>query len=435
MKGVFADFNILLGVFTMPKLIVNGGKRLEGELNCSGAKNSVLPLLAATLLIKGQTVLHNCPQLSDVDISLKILSDLGCKCKREGNTVTVDATVVTGCSISDELMREMRSSIVFLGAIAARLGKARLSAPGGCELGPRPIDLHIDSLRKMGLTINEHSGILDCKCCGPRLRGTEITLSFPSVGATENIILAAATCEGRVIIRNCAREPEICDLANFLNKAGAKIYGCGGNTIVIDGVKRLTSCEHTVIPDRIVASTYIACAAVCGSEIYIKNVIKEHIMPTVESFNQAGCVLEFDNIGVRVKSPRRTKKIDKISTMVYPGFPTDACPPIMAMSCYSCGSSMFVENIFENRFKFTDELKRMGAKIKTVGRVAVIEGRECLCGAKTVATDLRGGAALVVAALGAEGTTEINNVCYIDRGYEQIEQSLSSVGADIRRIN
>ena len=419
----------------MSKLVVNGGRKLGGEIVVGGAKNSVLPLLAATLLIKGESVLHNCPDLTDVEASLKLLSALGCKCNFEGDVITVDARTADKYTVPYELMRKMRSSIVFMGALAARFGMAELSSPGGCEIGSRPIDIHLEALRKMGLDIYEHSGLLSCKCSGGRLCGADITLPFPSVGATENVILASVTCKGVTVLRNAAREPEISDLAKFLNACGAKISGYGTDTVTICGTDKLHSAEYTVMPDRIAAATYISCAAVTGSKLFIKNARRNDMDAVISAYEKSGCTFTYNKVGIRVDSPERLSRIEKLGTLVYPGFPTDACPTLIAAMCYADGTSVFVENIFENRYKFTDELKRLGADIKTEGRMAVVEGKRRLFGANVCATDLRGGAALAVAALAAEGCTEIDKICYIDRGYEKIENSLQSVGADIKRIN
>jgi len=418
----------------MSNLIIEGGNRLVGEIMIGGAKNSTLPLLAATILCSGKCVLNNCPRLSDVDTSLKILAGLGCTYKREGNTVTVDTSNINGCEIPENLMREMRSSIVFLGAIAARCGAAKLSSPGGCELGPRPIDLHLMALRQMGMYINEDHGLLDCKIID-QLKGSDITLSIPSVGATENIMLSAATAKGITIVQNAAREPEISDLADFLNKCGAKVYGAGTGSVVIEGVKKLSPCEHTVIPDRITAATYMAAGAITRGDLLIKNILKEHLIPVLSSFESAGCQLKYYKNALRIKTDHRLKRIEKINTLAYPGFPTDAGPPIMAMTTIADGTSMFVENIFDNRFKVVDELKRLGAKVDVVGRVAVVEGVKSLSGAAVMSTDLRGGAALVVAGLAAHGQTVVGAVNHIDRGYESIEKVLSNVGANIIRVN
>ncbi len=419
----------------MSKLVINGGRKLSGEIAVGGAKNSVLPLLAATLLVKGKSVLHNCPDLTDVATSLKLLEALGCKCNFNDGTVTVDASAADKCTVPYELMRKMRSSIVFMGALAARFGMAELSSPGGCEIGSRPIDIHLEALRKMGLNISEHNGILRCKSQNPRLCGTDITLPFPSVGATENVILASAVCNGVTVLRNAAREPEISDLAEFLNSCGAKISGYGTDTVTIHGVDALHPSEHEVMPDRIVAATYISCAAVTGSELFIKNARRNDMDAVISAFEKTGCTFRDNRNGITVTPPKRLSRIGKLGTLVYPGFPTDACPLLIAAMCYADGTSVFIENIFENRYKFTYELKRLGADIKTEGRMAVVEGKNRLYGACVCAADLRGGAALVAAALAAEGRTEIDKVCYIDRGYEKIENVLTSVGADIKRIN
>lgn len=414
----------------MAKIIIDGGKPLSGEVMVCGAKNAALPILAATVLCNGICVIHNCPVLSDVEAAIQILSHLGCICKRENeNTVTVDARTVSSCEIPDDLMREMRSSIVFLGAIAGRCSEARLSFPGGCELGPRPIDLHLLALRALGLVIDEDHGTLNCHTDG--LRGTGISLSIPSVGATENILLAASVAKGKTTIHNAAREPEISDLADFLNSAGAKIQGAGSSTIEIEGVPKLHGAEHTVIPDRIIATTYMAAAAATGGRVTINNVVLPHLMPVFEYFKVAGCDLDFGNRSLQITAPPRLKRIPTVRTMAYPGFPTDAQPPVLAMSTVADGTSVFVENIFENRFRFVDELSRMGAKIKVEGRVAIVEGVKALSGAKTAATDLRGGAAVIVAALAASGRTEIDHIGHIERGYEKVEDCFSSLGADI----
>lgn len=416
----------------MSCITVTGGHKLNGSVRLHGAKNSVLPILAGTALCNGISVIHNCPDLSDVDASIKILEHLGAKIKREDNTITVDASVLEKFDIPDNLMREMRSSIMFLGAIVSRMNRAVLSSPGGCELGPRPIDLHLSALSELGLEIDENHGFLDCSCQNG-LRGCEITLAFPSVGATENIILAAVTAKGITKIHNAAREPEISDLADFLNGAGALIQGAGSDTIEIIGVSELHGAEHTVIPDRIEAATYLAAAAISGGSVTLENAIPAHLMPIMSVLKSAGCELKVSNRQVSLIAPVRLKRVPVIRTMPHPGFPTDAGSPLMAMLTVADGSSMFVENIFENRFKIVDELKRLGAHIYTTGRVAVIEGVRSLSGASVECTDLRGGAALVVAALAANGTTEINKINHIDRGYEKLTENLSYLGAEIKR--
>ena len=415
------------------KLIINGGRRLEGELSVHGAKNSALPLLSAAVLAHGETVLHNCPCLTDVDAACRILSKLGCRCQRSGSTVTVDAANVTGFEIPDTLMREMRSSIVFLGAVLGRTGHCRLSFPGGCELGARPIDLHLSALEQMGAEILEEHGYLDCTATGG-LHGAKITLSFPSVGATENILLAAVTAKGYTEIHNAAREPEIVDLSEFLVKCGAKIRGAGESVIFIEGTPRLEPCEHSVIPDRIVAGTYLCAAAITHGEIILTHCDPAHMngfIPVLESMGAR--VYTYGGGKIYLSCKKRLSAPPTVRTMPYPGFPTDIQAPFTALCATAEGTSVFVETIFENRFRHVSELVRLGASVKTEGRVCVVQGVKTLSGAKVCAAELRGGAALIVAALAAEGTSEITGLEYIDRGYESPETVLRSVGADIKR--
>lgn len=416
------------------KLVINGGRRLEGEIQVHGAKNSALPLLAATILAHGECILHNCPMLTDVDAACRILSCLGCRCSRNGSTVCVDSSNVCGNEIPDNLMREMRSSIVFLGAVLGRTRRCRLTFPGGCELGARPIDLHLAALREMGAEIEEQHGWLECAAPGG-LHGARVTLSFPSVGATENIMLAAVCAEGTTEIHNAAREPEIVDLAEFLNKCGARISGAGGSTITIEGVKRLEPSEHSVIPDRIAAGTYLCCAAATRGELILTRCCQEHMMGFLPVLESMGCrIYPYGGGKLYISCTRRLTAPPTIRTMPYPGFPTDIQAPFTALSSIAEGTTVFVENIFENRYRHVPELIRLGASIKVEGRVAVVQGVPALSGARVCAGELRGGAALVTAALAAEGTSEISGVCYIDRGYESIEKTLRSVGADISRV-
>jgi UDP-N-acetylglucosamine 1-carboxyvinyltransferase len=417
----------------MSKLLIHGTKKLKGEVQIHGAKNSTLPLMAASLLCEGECVLHNCPALSDVDTAIKILRHLGCKVERTDGDVVINPLSAENYDIPDHLMREMRSSIIFLGAIVSRLKKAVLSFPGGCELGPRPIDLHLSSLRKMGVVINEDHGCLDCTV-PDGLKGTVVNLSFPSVGATENIIITACLAKGRTVINNAAREPEISDLADFLNSCGAKIHGAGNSTVCIDGVGCLTGCEHNVIPDRIAAATYLTAAAITGSTLTVSSVIPEHLAPVLPALEESGCRIDLYDHAVHIAAPERLSRIKSVRTMPYPGFPTDAQAPVMAMTTVADGTSMFVENIFESRYKHVGELLRLGANIKVEGRVAVVEGVKRLSGATVEASDLRGGAALVVAGLAAQGTTEVHGLHHLDRGYECIEKNLALLGADIRRV-
>ena len=418
----------------MDKIIINGSNRLSGEITVQGAKNSVLPILVATLLIKGVSVIHNCPKISDVDATLKILEYLGCKVSRDGHTVTVDAADEIKNDVPEYLMHEMRSSIVFLGGILGRTGTARLSAPGGCEIGLRPIDLHLSAMEQFGVTVESENGFILCTAPEKGLKGTRLTLSFPSVGATENIILAAVLAEGTTVITNAAREPEISDLADFLNRCGARIHGAGDSTVTIEGVKKLYPTEHTVIPDRIAASTYMIAAAVTGGKICLKDIIPSHIGPTIEPLREAGCKISVSGRWVCLTAPAKLRRIRMIRTMPYPGFPTDVQAQIMALTAICEGTSVIVENIFESRFKHIGELIRFGAKIHAEGRMAVIEGTKKLSGANVRATDLRGGSAMIIAGLSAEGTTEISQIHHIDRGYEEPEQVLGSLGADIKRV-
>lgn len=418
----------------MKKIVVNGARRLDGEISVEGAKNSTLPILAACVLANGVNVIHNCPDLTDVNAAIKILEHLGCRVTREGTTVTVDSSSVNRYDIPHSLMKEMRSSIVFMGSIAARTGKVDISMPGGCEIGLRPIDLHLSSVRQLGMdVINDHGHII-CENSA-RLKGARIALSFPSVGATENIMLAACTAKGHTTLINPAREPEISDLADFLNRAGAKIYGAGDSVMEIEGVEKLRGVEHTVIPDRIIATTYMAGAAITYGKVRLKNIIPAHLMPIIPIFEQMGCDIDVRSGELSLISPPRLKGVKNIRTMPYPGFPTDAQAPVMAVTTLASTTSVFVENIFESRYKHVSELIRMGAKIEVNDRVAVVEGVQSLYGVPVESPDLRGGAALVVAALAAHGQTHISSVSHIDRGYPSIEKSFASLGADIKRID
>ena len=415
----------------MSYITVSGGRQLEGEVTVQGAKNSVLPILAASLLCRSPCVIQNCPVISDVDACLKILSHLGCAVQKDGHCLWIDPTTAFCHEIPDELMREMRSSIVFLGAILARCGQTVLSYPGGCELGPRPIDLHLNALAQMGAEISEAHGQIRCAVPKKRMHGCEIVLPIPSVGATENIMIAAATAKGQTIIRNAAREPEISDLARFLNECGAKIYGYGEGTVVINGVDCLSGCEHTVIPDRIVVSTYMAAAAVTGGDVVLQRVGPRHVDPTLPFFRQSGCQITLHENEIHVKAPQRLRSMNNVITGYYPGFPTDAQPILMVMAAVADGTGIFIENIFENRYHHVHELTRMGAKIRVEGRMAVVEGVRELSGTVVKAADLRGGAALVIAGLKARGQTKIEQIDYIIRGYEDIVGDLALLGAGV----
>ena len=415
----------------MSELRITGGRRLSGEVYIHGAKNSVLPILAATVLVPGVSVIRNCPELSDVCASLAILEHLGCKTARQGNTVTVDASQLSGCKVPDALMREMRSSVIFLGAILARTGRAELNLPGGCELGPRPIDLHLAAMGQLGARVKLEPDGLHCTADG--LTGTEINLALPSVGATENIMLAACGAKGTTVILNAAREPEIVDLQTFLNAVGGKVQGAGSSTIVIEGGHPFHGGEHTVMGDRIVAATYLTAAAAAGGDVTVRGVDWRQLSTVTAILREAGCGVYSDSDGVRLIADRPLNGVRPIHTAPYPGFPTDAQAPVMAALATAKGSTIFVEHIFDSRYRHVDELARMGANIRVEGRVAVVTGVKRLHGSTVQATDLRGGAALAVAALGAEGETVMAGLHHIDRGYERLEQDLNALGAQVVR--
>lgn len=415
----------------MSAFTIEGGYRLEGKIRVHGAKNSVLPILAATILCEEECVIQNCPGLSDVDSTLKILRHLGCKAQREGDTAIIDSSGMNRTDIPESLMREMRSSVVFLGAILARAGNAAMSYPGGCELGPRPIDLHLLALQRLGAIITEQGGTL--VCTAKPTEGADLHLAFPSVGATENIMLFAAGGKGTTHIHNAAREPEIEDLADFLTALGGKVRGAGTSDITIEGVDRFHSAQHSIIPDRIVAATYLSAAAAAGGDVLADGLNPEHIAAILPSFSEAGCQLDIGKDSVRLQRNTPLRPMKTIRTLPYPGFPTDAQAPLMAVAALANGTTVFVENIFESRYRHVGELSRMGADIKVEGHVAVVCGVPKLYGAPVEATDLRGGAALVAAALGAEGQSVITGLAHIDRGYDGLENDLRRLGAHILR--
>lgn len=415
----------------MSQLLVQGGRPLRGEVTIQGAKNSVLPILAATLLTAEQVEVRNCPRLRDVDASVRILRALGCEARWEGESLLVDTAGLNGCAISDILMREMRSSAIFLGAILARCGQAELSYPGGCELGPRPIDLHLNGLRELGAEIDDSGGLLHCKAA--RLKGRELVLSLPSVGATENLMLAACGAEGVTTICNAAREPEIEDLQNFLNACGGKVSGAGTSTVTVEGGRQFHGCSYTVMPDRIAAATYLCAVASAGGEGFLRGARERHLSTVTAVLREAGCDIRGTETGIACACRGRPRAVRPVRTAPYPGFPTDAQAVLMAALLRSRGTTVFEENIFENRYRHVDELTRMGADIRVAGRVAVVTGAQTLHGAAVRCTDLRGGAALCVAALAAEGKTHISETDHIDRGYQDIVSDLRALGADIAR--
>ena len=415
----------------MTEYHIKGNNALFGELNLQGSKNASLPILAATLLTSSRSVIHNCPDLSDVHQSIKILSSLGCECSFENNTAIIDSTNADGVMIDDELMTSMRSSIIYLGAVLARNNRAILSYPGGCELGPRPIDLHLSAIRRMGAEIDDTRGHIECSTENG-LVGCEIVLPIASVGATENIILAASLARGRTIIRNAAKEPEISDLADFLNSCGANIKGVGGVTITIHGVERLHGAEFSVQPDRIVASTYLCATAVTGGELTLCEVKPSHLMPVLPYYTAVGCKMKIGESEIKLTAPNRLNSTGTIVTGEYPGFPTDAQPLFVAMSSVSKGASVFEEKIFNSRYRYIDGLNKLGADISVHDSVAVVKGVPTLYGANVEATDLRGGAAMIIGGLCAKDRTKIIDMGHIARGYENITENLVSIGAEIK---
>ena len=411
---------------------IQGGRPLYGTLAVHGAKNSVLPILAACLLVPGQCVLHNCPDLSDVSATLDILRLLGCRADREGDSVVIDASSLTRWNIPEHLMREMRSSVTFLGALLARLGEAELSYPGGCELGPRPIDLHLAALRALGAEILEEQGALVCR--RGTLRGREICLAVPSVGATENAVLAACGCPGVTTIVGVAREPEIADLQGFLQAAGARVTGAGTSTIEVEGCADLHPVEYRVMGDRIAAATYLCGCAAAGGEVELTGVSPDTLTAVLTCLEEAGCALHTGPDQIVLASRALLRGISPVRTAPYPGFPTDAQAILMAALAGGEGATLFEENIFDSRYRHVDELRRMGADIQIAGRAAMVSGVGRLHGAAVRSTDLRGGAALVVAGLGAEGITQVGELRHIRRGYQALDKNLSALGADIREI-
>ena len=415
----------------LSKIIVQKSRPLQGTVRVSGAKNAVLPILAATLLSTEKCVLEEVPALRDVDVICEVLSSLGADIKRlERDKIEVMAHDIDEIEAPYELVRKMRASFLVMGPLLARMGKARISMPGGCAIGTRPIDLHLKGFKALGAEITLGYGFVEATA--ERLIGSKIYLDFPSVGATENIMMAAVLAEGQTVIENAAEEPEITDLANFLNKMGADIKGAGTDTIKINGVENLGGAVHSVIPDRIEAGTYMIAAAITGGNVLVDNVVPDHLKPVIAKLKECNIEVMEEGNGIRVIGKNRPKAVD-IKTMPYPGFPTDMQSQFMALMSVAEGTSIVIETVFENRFMHVSELKRMGADIKIEGRSAIIEGKEALLGAPVKATDLRAGAALILSGLVSDGITEITNTYHIDRGYVDIEEKLRSLGANIYR--
>ena len=415
----------------MSEYIIKGGKKIAGEIAISGSKNAALPIIAASILNAGKTTLYNVPQIHDTKMMFEILKKLGGKVTKKQNKVIIDTEKINKYEIPEDLMREMRSSVIFVGALIGRHREATFSYPGGCDIGTRPIDLHLKAFEKLGININKNYGNIACSC--DKITGEKINLDFPSVGATENAMLLATLAEGKTEISNAAREPEIIDLQNFLNRMGAKIRGAGSSQIIIEGVKMLKDVSYNIMPDRIEAGTFLTLAGMSNSNFLVKNVEALHLLPVIDKLEEADCKLKIGKNEIEIQGPKKIKAVD-IKTMPYPGFPTDMQSIFLTLLTIAKGTSMVVENIFENRYKYTQELIRMGAKIKIEGNTAIVKGVKRLYGAKVKATDLRGGAALVLAGTIAKGKTNIQNIQYIKRGYEKLEQKLKKIGVDIEEI-
>ena len=412
----------------MSEYIITGGKRAEGEIEISGSKNASLPIIAATILNGGTTTLYNVPDIHDTQMMFEILKKIGGKVNKKANKVIIDTSKINKYEIPEELMRQMRSSVIFAGALIGKYKEAVFSYPGGCDIGTRPIDLHLKSFEKLGINITKNYGNISCIC--DKIVPEKIHLDFPSVGATENIILATCLTKGTTTITNAAREPEIIDLQNFLNRMGAKIKGAGSNTIEIQGVEKLKDVSYNIMADRIEAGTYLCLAAMTNGNILLKNIDSTYINPVINKLEEAGCNFNETKSSIEITAPKRLKAVD-IKTMPYPGFPTDMQSIFGTALTIAKGTSVIVENIFENRYKYLQELARMGAKSTIEGKTAIIKGVRKLCGARVRATDLRGGAALVIAGASAKGKTTVENIEYILRGYEKFEQKLSKLNIDI----
>ena len=417
----------------MDILTIRGGNKLEGRIKVSGAKNSALPVLAATLLPEGVCKVENVPALKDITTMCEVLKDLGAKIDKDDNTISVDSTNILVEEPRYELVRAMRASFLVMGPLLARNGRVKISLPGGCAIGSRPIDLHLKGFAALGATVDVDYGAVEARISG-RLKGDRIYLDFPSVGATENIMMAAVTAKGTTIIENAAQEPEIVDLANILNTMGGKVRGAGTTVLRIDGVDSVHPTSHMVIPDRIEACTYMAAVAVTKGDLIIDNVLSEHMKPIIAKLRESGVYIEEGESAVRVVCDSRPKGVD-VKTMPYPGFPTDIQAQFMALMCTCEGTSIMTETVFENRFMHVSELCRMGANIRIDGRSALIQGQERLSAANVKCTDLRAGAALVIAAMGADGESKLTDIYHIDRGYERIEDKLRGCGADIIRTS
>ena len=416
----------------MDKFIINGGERLYGKVWAQGAKNAVLPLLAASVLTDEQVKIRGVPPINDVENMFRILTEVGCKVQRKKDYALIDSSNAVSHEIPARLTKELRSSVFMLGSVLTRFRRAKISYPGGCDIGLRPIDLHLSGLKRLGVKIEERDGYIHCEA--DKLVGADVLLDFPSVGATENIMLAAVKAEGITVLRNAAKEPEIVDLQNFLNAMGARVRGAGSGTVLIEGVKTLRGVEYTPIGDRIEIGTYLIAAATCGGEIEATGVPHENIAALLHKLRENGCKIHTKNDKILLSSTGKLKSVDLVETMPFPAFPTDLQAQYASLCATAYGSTLVVETLFETRYRYAAELKRMGADITVRGRTALIRGVEKLHGASVTASDLRGGAALVIAALKAEGQSAVLDLTHIDRGYADFEGKLRRLGAKIRRV-
>ncbi|MGZ0051756.1 UDP-N-acetylglucosamine 1-carboxyvinyltransferase [Brevibacillus gelatini] len=417
----------------MDKIIVRGGKALTGNVKVSGAKNAVLPIIAASILAEeGTCVISDVPALDDVRTICDLLKSMGISLTYHHEVLTIHASELTSVEASYELVRKMRASFLVMGPLLARKGQARVALPGGCAIGTRPIDQHLKGFEAMGAKIEIGQGFIDAKVDG-RLKGAKIYLDIASVGATENIMMAATLAEGTTVIENAAEEPEIVDLANFLNRMGAKIRGAGTGSIRIEGVDKLKGCTHCVIPDRIEAGTFMVAAAITGGDVFVEGAICDHLKSVTAKLREMGVEVDEQENGIRVRRTGPLKAVD-LKTLPYPGFPTDMQSQMMALLLVSEGTSIVTETVFENRFMHVEEFRRMNANIKIEGRSAIVEGGAKLTGSKVAATDLRAGAALVLAGLVSEGETEVTALHHIDRGYVNFTEKLLALGADVERV-
>ncbi|HWQ73381.1 MAG TPA: UDP-N-acetylglucosamine 1-carboxyvinyltransferase [Desulfitobacteriaceae bacterium] len=415
----------------MSKIVITGGTQLKGTITVSGAKNAILPIIAASLLTGEPVILEEAPDLLDVHVMGRVIESLGAKIECDGSQMRICADEINNIEAPHELVSQMRASTYIMGAVLARKGRVRISHPGGCTIGSRPINLHLKGFEALGAEVRMDHGYLDVMTKG--LRGASIYLDFPSVGATENIMMAASMARGTTIIQNAAQEPEIVDLANFLNEMGGKVRGAGTSIIHIEGVRKMHGTSHSIIPDRIEAGSFMLMAAAAGGDVLVRNVITAHLKSAMAKMEEAGINFIEEEEGIRIKGDGIYQAVD-LKTQVHPGFPTDLQAPFLAFLCKARGSAVLTETVFENRFMHVDELKRMGAEIKIEGRSALIRGVRRLTGAPVKATDLRAGAALILAAITAEGITEITEIHHIDRGYERIVEKLSNIGVKIARV-